>query len=126
MKKIIFLAAVLATAVSIPSIAQTSTNPAADNSGTNKSDAHINASADAQKNDKTDLYLSQRIRQSVLADKSLSTYAHNVKIVSVDGTVTLNGVVGSANERAAVHAKAVSIAGQDHVVDQMTIAPPKS
>jgi hyperosmotically inducible protein len=56
----------------------------------------------------------------------LSTYAHNVKIVCVDGTVTLNGVVGSADERASVHAKAVSIAGLEHVVDQMTIAPPKS
>jgi hyperosmotically inducible protein len=72
------------------------------------------------------LVLSRKIRQSVVADKSLSTYAHNVKIVCVDGTVTLNGVVGSADERASVHAKAVSIAGQEHVVDQMTIAPPKS
>jgi osmotically-inducible protein OsmY len=127
MKKSYFLAAVaLTAAVSIPSFGQTSTSTPADNSGTNKSDAHMNASADAQKNDKTDLSLSRRIRQSVMADKSLSTYAHNVKIVSVDGRVTLNGVVGSADERASVYAKAVSIAGQDHVVDQMTIAPPKS
>src|SRR5579862_2667320 len=114
MKKFYLMAAVvLTTVVSIPSFAQTSGTPA-DNSRMNKSEVHQDASADAQKNDNTDLSLARRIRQSVMADKSLSTYAHNVKIVSVDGKVTLNGVVASADEKASVHAKAVSVAGQDH------------
>lgn len=97
-----------------------------DNSKTNKSAVHTDASADAQKNDKTDLELTRQIRRSVIADKSLSTYAHNVKIVAIDGTVTLNGVVRSSDEKMSVAAKAVAVAGQDHVVDRMTIAAPKS
>jgi osmotically-inducible protein OsmY len=122
-KSHLFAAAALTAAVSNPAWAQT--GAPADNSRTNASDAHMDASADAQKNDNIDLSLTRRIRERVMADKSLSTYARNVKIVSVDGTVTLNGVVGSADEKASVLAKAVAVAGPDRVVDRMTIAPPK-
>jgi osmotically-inducible protein OsmY len=89
-------------------------------------ESHVDNSADAQKNDHNDVSLTRQIRRSVIADKSLSTYAHNVKIVTVDGTVTLNGVVRSDQERTSVEAKAVSIAGKDRVVDQLTIATPRS
>jgi len=58
-----------------------------------------------------------------MADKSLSTYGHNVKIVAVNGTVTLNGVVDSAREKAAIGQKATLIAGHGHVVDDMKLAP---
>jgi hyperosmotically inducible periplasmic protein len=129
MKSVYFLPAVaLMSAMSLTVMAQSSTDTMtpADNSKTNKSDSHMAASADAQKNDQTDLSLTQQIRRSLLADKSLSTYAHNVKIVAVNGTVTLNGVVRSSEEKMSVQAKAESIAGQDHVVDQLTIAVPKS
>jgi hyperosmotically inducible periplasmic protein len=99
---------------------------AADNSKTNQTDAsHIEASADAQQNNATDLALTQQIRRSVMADKSLSTYAQNVKIVSMNGTVTLNGVVRSENEKSNVQMKAVAVAGSGHVVNDLTIAPPK-
>ena len=46
-----------------------------------------------------------------MADKSLSTYAHNVKIISQNGTVTLKGPVKSDDEKTAVIAKAVAVAG---------------
>src|ERR1700761_9428161 len=68
----------------------------ADNSKANSSPSHTAESADSQKNDRTDLELTRQIRRSVMSDKSLSVYAHNVKIVSVNGTVTLNGVVHSS------------------------------
>jgi osmotically-inducible protein OsmY len=60
-----------------------------------------------------------------MADKSLSTYAHNVKIVSVNGAVTLNGVVRDSHERDVVETKAQAIAGKSNVTDDLTIAPPR-
>lgn len=72
-----------------------------------------------------DMDLTKRIRESVMADKALSTYAHNVKIVVVNGTVTLNGVVRSAAERNAVAMKAEAVAGKEHVVNDVKVAPPK-
>jgi hyperosmotically inducible protein len=98
----------------------------ADNSKSNA--APVNSSdqssvADGQRNDATDLKLTQTIRKSVMADKSLSVDAHNVKIVSVNGYVTLNGVVRSDSEKAAVEAKAVQVAGANKVKDALQVAP---
>jgi hyperosmotically inducible protein len=98
----------------------------ADNSKSNKFDQNKgNATADAQKDDKNDVLLTQNIRKSVMADKSLSTYAHNVKIVAVNGTVTLNGVVRSDQEKSSVEMKAAAVAGQDHVVNDLKVSPSK-
>lgn len=98
-----------------------------DNTKSNKVDPSDSAmTADAQKNDSTDLDLTQRIRKGVMADKSLSTYAHNVKVVSVNGTVTLNGVVRNNEEKRKVAMIAGEVAGKAHVVDALKVAPPKS
>jgi hyperosmotically inducible periplasmic protein len=83
------------------------------------------STADAQKNDSTDIALTQQIRKSVMADKSLSTYAHNVKIVTVNGAVTLNGVVRDSREKDVVAMKAQAIAGKGNVTDDLTVAAPK-
>ena len=57
-----------------------------------------------------------------MEDKSLSSYAHNVKVISQNGTVTLKGPVKSESEKSAIVAKAVSVAGApDKVVDQMSV-----
>jgi hyperosmotically inducible protein len=99
---------------------------APDNTKSNKADpSNRDAVADTQKNDPTDIDLAKRIRQSVMADKSLSTYGHNVKIVAVNGTVTLNGVVSTADEKMQIGKKATSIAGEGHVVDDLKVVPPK-
>jgi hyperosmotically inducible periplasmic protein len=82
--------------------------------------------ADQQSNKKSDVKVTADIRKAVVADKSLSTAAHNVKIITQNGTVTLKGSVKSEAEREAVVQKAREVAGQDKVVDNMTIAPPKS
>jgi osmotically-inducible protein OsmY len=58
-----------------------------------------------------DRELSKKIRQAIVADKSLSTYAHNVKIISRDGVVTLKGPVHSDVEKSTIEAKAAEIAG---------------
>jgi hyperosmotically inducible periplasmic protein len=109
------------TAPSQPS--SMSTTPS-DNTKTNKPDAYNSTgTADKQSNDATDLNLTKEIRKSVLADKELSTYAHNVKIVSVGGNVTLSGVVRSDDEKSAIEMKADAVAGKDHVVNKLKVAP---
>ena len=65
--------------------------------------------------------LTKRIRQSVVADKSLSTYAHNVKIVTLNGSVTLNGVVRSDGREECVEMKAAAIAGKDKVTNALKV-----
>ncbi len=49
--------------------------------------------------------------QALVKDKSLSTYAHNVKIIVQDGIVTLKGPVRSEEEKRAVEEKAAEAAG---------------
>ena len=73
-----------------------------------------------------DRELTKKIRSSIYKDKSLSTYAHNIKIISQNGTVTLKGPVRSDDEKADIEAKAIAIAGAGNVTDQLTVAPPKS
>jgi hyperosmotically inducible protein len=99
---------------------------APDNTKSNAQDSSNRvATADEQPNDAADIDLAQKIRRSIVDDKSLSTYGHNVKIVAVNGTVTLNGVVRSDEEKHQIGRKAASIAGEGHVVDQLKVAAPK-
>jgi osmotically-inducible protein OsmY len=66
--------------------------------------------------------MTRRIRRALMHDKSLSTTARNIKITTVDGTVTLRGPVSSQHEKAAIAEKALRIAGNGHVNDQLEIA----
>ena len=59
-------------------------------------------------------------------DKTLSTYAHNVKVIAQDGQVTLKGPVRTEEEKKTVEAKATEVAGAGHVTNQISIAPAKS
>ena len=119
----IFSPAIIASLlVATVSIAQAQTAP--DNTKQNSVDAvNKTASADMQKNDNTDLALTQQIRASVIADKSLSTYAHNVKIVAVNGNVTLNGAVRSQQEKDSIETKAQVVVKNGSVVNNLKIAP---
>jgi len=96
--------------------------PAPDNTKTNKMPG---ATADKQKMNSEDRTLSQNIRKAIMDDKTLSTYAHNVKIVARNGMVTLRGPVRTAEEKAALEAKAVEVAGAGKVTNDLTIAPGK-
>ena len=94
-----------------------------DNTKVNKQDRDANQpTADQQKNNASDVDLTKNIRRSIMEDKSLSTDAHNVKVISQDGTVTLKGPVKSEAEKSSIVSKAVSLAGgADKVVDQMSV-----
>jgi len=98
----------------------------ADNTKVNTRDRAAGAvTADQQKDNATDRDVTKRIRQSLVADKGLSSYAHNVKVVTQGGQVTLKGPVRSEQEKSSVEAKAVEVAGAGHVVNQLSIAPSK-
>jgi len=79
--------------------------------------------ADQQKENPADRDLTQKIRKALMADKSLSSYAHNVKVIAQGGQVTLKGPVRSDAEKQSVEAKAVEVAGAGHVTNEMSVAP---
>ncbi|MGB9245179.1 MAG: BON domain-containing protein [Candidatus Acidiferrales bacterium] len=100
--------------------------PAPDNTKTNQGDASKNAkTADQQKMNPADRETTKKIRSALMDDKSLSTYAHNIKIITTDGMVTLKGPVRSEDEKSAIEAKARQIAGDSNVTNNLTVAPPK-
>lgn len=83
-----------------------------DNTKVNKRDRAEGArTADQQKMNSSDREITRKIRQAIYKDKSLSTYAHNVKIITRDGAVTLKGPVRSEEEKKNVEAKAAEVAG---------------
>jgi osmotically-inducible protein OsmY len=94
-----------------------------DNTKVNQRDrSAAEATADQQKSNAADMKMTQTIRRSIAADKSLSTYAHNIEIISQNGVVTLKGPVKSDAEKTAVVAKAVAATGSaDHVTDQISV-----
>jgi hyperosmotically inducible periplasmic protein len=109
--------------IAIPTIAQTPP----DNTKVNTRDRAKGAvTADQQKENAGDRDLTQKIRQSLMKDKALSSYAHNVKVIAQDGQVTLKGPVRSNDEKRAVEAKATEVAGAGHVTNEMTVAPARS
>lgn len=93
-----------------------------DNTKVNKRDRAKEApTADQQKENKSDRELTRDIRKAVVADKSLSTYAHNVKIIAQNGTVTLKGPVHTEEEKKAIVAKATEVVGASNVKDEITV-----
>ena len=113
-------AALLASPRSSPQYSQ-HTQP--DNTKKNRDQS--SPTADQQKMNTSDRAITQKIRKAVIADKSLSTYAHNVKIVAQDGKVTLRGPVRSDDEKRNVEAKAAAVVGEGNVTSQIEIAPSK-
>ena len=98
------------------------TPAAPDNTKVNERDRNQTAAtADQQSNALTDRQITQQIRQTLIKDKSLSTYAHNVKIITQDGVVTLKGPVRSAQEKSVIEAKAAEVSGKD-VKSELTVA----
>ena len=90
-----------------------------DNSANNK--AH-SQTADEQSNATSDRMLTKKIRQGLVADKSLSTYGHNVKIIAQHGMVTLKGPVHSEEEKQTIASKAAEVAGSpEKVNNQLSI-----
>jgi hyperosmotically inducible periplasmic protein len=120
------LLACLLTLASALASAQDSSaqQPAPDNTKVNQRDRNkTEPTADQQKENQPDRELARQIRRSIVQDKSLSSYAHNVKIIAQNGMVTLKGPVRSDEEKTAVEGKAAEVAGADKVTSQLEVKP---
>ena len=77
--------------------------------------------ADNQTNAKSDRLLTAKIRRAIVADKGLSVYAHNVKIITLNGAVTLKGPVNSEEEKQKVASDAAGAASAEAITNQLTV-----
>ena len=94
-----------------------------DNSGRNVRDRNdATKTAGDQSESEADRTITQNLRKTITDDDSLSTNGKNVKVVTIDGTVTLRGPVKSEKEKADIGAKAKQIAGVKRVDNQLEIA----
>ncbi|HEX4425829.1 MAG TPA: BON domain-containing protein [Terriglobales bacterium] len=113
---------VLTAVMTCSFIAAQDNSPAPDNTKINQRDKNASEpTADQQKNASADRVTTQKIRQSLIQDKTLSTYAHNVKIITRNGMVTLKGPVRSADEKKAVEAKAAEVAGDSNITSNLDV-----
>ena len=96
-----------------------------DNTKVNQRDRNqAEPTADQQKENSSDRQLAAQIRRAIVKDKSLSTDAHNVKIIVQNGSVTLKGPVKSDDEKRTIETKAAQVAGgTDKITDQIEVAP---
>jgi len=107
-----------------PATASDSTE--ADNTKRNSSEQNKNTdTAEKQSNSKDDLALTQKVRQAVMKDGSLSMNAKNVKIIAQDGKITLKGPVDSQQEKDTIGTDAGEIAGKDKVDNQLEVKAEK-
>ena len=123
MKKIT-LTILVASAFTLSAIAEEKT--AADNTAKNERDAsgETQTSGD-QSNSPEDIKITADIRRAIVAENSLSMTAKNVKIITVNGMVTLRGPVNTAEEKAMIAKLAHSAAGKAKIDNQLEVTPSK-
>lgn len=93
-----------------------------DNSKVNRRDRNTNALTAGQQSSKTtDTEISRRIREEVMSHPDLSVYAQNVKIITVNGQVTLKGPVRSEDEAKKIMEYAATVAQEKNVINQMSV-----
>jgi hyperosmotically inducible periplasmic protein len=97
----------------------------ADNTRLNQRDRNGDPTADQQKNGRSDVDITKEIRRSIAQDKSISSYAHNIKVITQNGQVTLKGPVRSEEEKKAIESKAAEVAGADKVTNSIEVQPKK-
>jgi hyperosmotically inducible protein len=68
-----------------------------------------------------DLDITAQIRQEIMADQGMSMNAKNVKIITIDGRVTLRGVVNTSEEKSRIAEIALRIAHQGNVDNQLEV-----
>ena len=99
----------------------------ADNTKRNSSEENKNTeNAEKQSNSKDDLALTQKVRQAVMNDRSLSMNAKNVKIIARDGKITLKGPVDNQLEKATIATHAGQIAGEGNIDNQLEVKAEKN
>ena len=106
-----------------PAFAEAPANrPEADNSARNNAEQQTKAITAEQQGESTaDVEVTKRIRQKVVADKSISLNGHNVKIITSNRSVVLKGPVATQAEKEKIEAKAISVAGAGHVSNHLEV-----
>lgn len=93
-----------------------------DNTDVNSRDRNTNAlTAGQQSLNTSDTEITRRIREEVMSKPNLSVYAQNVKIITVNGQVTLKGPVRSASEQEMILQYANAVAKPENVINQMSV-----
>src|SRR5262245_61309548 len=127
MSKQIILAAMVSTGLALWAAGLHGQQTAPDNTKVNAQDAKGQLpTAGQQSNARSDVDISRQIRRAIVADKSLSTNAHNVKVITQHGKVTLRGPVRSEDEKKTVESKAADVAGAGNVTSRISIAPARA
>ena len=75
-----------------------------------------------QSENEGDLQITKKIRQNIMADEALSTNAKNIKIITINGVVTLRGPVASSSEKAAIAKKISNVQGIVRVDNQLEVS----
>ena len=118
-RKTLAASAALATVcLFAPAFATAQTAP--DNSKQNKDHA---TTAENQSNASADRETTAKVRKAIMADKNLSTYAHNVKVITSNGQVTLKGPVKSEEEKQQIASDASTVVSAESITNQLTVKP---
>jgi osmotically-inducible protein OsmY len=97
-------------------------NQAADNTGRNVRDRNNDTLTPLnQGNSQADVDTTAQIRKAVMADKSMSVNAMNVKIITTNGHVTLRGPVNTAEEKQRIGEIAGQVAQSANVDNELEV-----
>jgi hyperosmotically inducible periplasmic protein len=100
----------------------TANNVKANNTKVNERDQSVTeVTAQDQGNSTRDIELTSNIRREVVKQSTFSTDAQNIKIISIDGVVTLKGPVKTVAEKAQIEKIAAKYAGAAKVQNQIEV-----
>lgn len=88
-----------------------------------KANANHKKTADDQPNASNDRLTTAKVRKTIMADKGLSSYAHNIKIITMNGQVTLKGPVKSEEEKQQIVTDLADVIPAGNITNQLTIKP---
>lgn len=109
---------------SIASISLAANSVKKDNTKVNERDTSVTSpTAETQSTNAKDVEVVKNIREKVVEDKTLSTYAHNVKIIAEGGRITLKGPVRSTEERTKIGRIASANSGDMLINNELEIVP---
>lgn len=100
--------------------------PKADNSDINTRDKNgATPTAQTQTNSVSDRNILAAVRRDIVKDKTLSTNAHNIKIMVAKGIVTLRGPVNNEEEKTKLEAITKQVPGVTSIENHLDIKQTK-
>ena len=85
------------------------------------SDSNSKVSPQNQSNKPSDIEITKKIRKEIMATNGMSMNAKNVKIITMNGKVTLRGMVDSEKEKSTINQFATNVAGPENVVNELQV-----